>query len=295
MTQPGNPAPGWYPDPDGAPGMVRWWNGVGWSDVATPAGPGVAVRQAPALAPPRPAPSASSSGSFGTPPPPVRPGRGRRIALGALALVLVVVAVVVVALTVGGSPARTRSAAPSTAAPAGPTFAPGTVQIVDRQAGISYPFLGAGWYEWDLTPLAETTATAGEYFTTQPEVPDGGEFIASCVSGPLADGLGWSGPSSLLATAHTVAASLRTNYYPAPNDLKVLTDETRTIDGHAAWLYEYELSWKIPGYDSTGEKAALLLVDVGKPTPALLWVSIPNTHAELYGDIDTVLAGVHVL
>jgi hypothetical protein len=288
-----SPAPGWYPDPDGAQGMVRWWNGVSWSDVATPAGPGVTVQRPQAPVPPRP-PSASSAGTLGSPPP-VRPGRGRRIALGVLALVLVVVAVVVVALTVGGTSGSTRRAAPTTAAPAGPTFAPGTVQIVDRAAGISYPFLGSGWYEWNLTPLAETTATAGEYFTTQPEVPDGGEFIASCVSGPLGPDSGWSGPASLLATAHTVAGSLRTNYYPSPNDLRVLKDEARTVDGHAAWLYEYELSWKIPGYDSTGEKAAVLLVDVGRPTPALLWISIPNTHAELYGDIDTVLAGVHVL
>jgi Protein of unknown function (DUF2510) len=294
MTHPGSPAPGWYPDPDGTPGMVRWWNGAGWSDVATPAGPGVVVQQAPALAPPAPR-SASSAGTLGSPPPPPRPGRGRRIALGALALVLVVAALVAVAVTVGGSSGRGASSSPASSAPAAPTFAPGTVQIIDRQAGLAYPFLGSGWYEWDLTPLTETTATAGEYFTTQPQVPDGGEFIASCVSGPVADGFGWTGPASLLPTAHALAGSLRTNYYPAPNDLRVLTDEARTVDGHAAWLYEYELSWKIPGYDSTGEKAALLLVDVGRPAPALLWISIPNTHAELYGDIDTVLAGVHVL
>jgi hypothetical protein len=202
---------------------------------------------------------------------------------------------VAVAVHVGGSSGRPPSSAPATSPPAGPTFAPGTVQIVDRQAGIAYPFLGAGWYEWNLTPLAETTATAGEYFTTQPQVPDGGEFIASAVSGPVADGAGWSGPASLPTTAHTLAGSLRTNYYPAPNELKVVADEARTVDGHAAWLYEYELSWQIPGYDSTGEKAALLLVDVGRPAPALLWISIPNTHAELYGDIPAVLAGVHVL
>jgi hypothetical protein len=212
-----------------------------------------------------------------------------------VALVVVVAALVAAVVAVGGSSRRTPSASPASSASAGPTFAPGTVQIVDRQAGLSYPFLGGGWYEWDLTPLTETTATAGEYFTTQPDVPDGGEFIASCVSGPVAAAFGWSGPASLLATTHAVAASLRTNYYPAPNDLKVVTDEARTVDGHAAWLYEYELAWKIPGYDSTGEKAALLLVDVGRPAPALLWISIPNTHAELYGDIDTVLAGVHVL
>jgi hypothetical protein len=293
MTHPGSPAPGWYPDPDGTPGMVRWWNGAGWSDVATPAGPGVRVQQSPVLAPPSSS-SSSSVGSLGSPPARPRPDRGRRVALGVLALVLVVVAVVAVAVTRGGS-SRSPAAAPVTSAPAGPTFPPGTVQIVDRDAGISYPFLGNGWYEWDLTPLVETTATAGEYFTTQPEVPDGGEFIASCVSGPVADGSGWSGPASLQPTAHTLAGSLRTNYYPAPNDLKVVTDEARTVDGHAAWVYEYELTWQRPGYDSTGEKAALLLVDVGRPAPALLWISIPNTHAELYGDIDTVLTGVHVL
>jgi hypothetical protein len=75
----------------------------------------------------------------------------------------------------------------------------------------------------------------------------------------------------------------------------VVRDEARTVDGHAAWLVEYELAWKVPGYDSTGEKAAVLLVDVGRPAPAVLWVSIPDTHAELYGDIDTLVARTRVL
>jgi hypothetical protein len=252
------------------------------------------VRQAPALAPRPPAPpSAGSTGSLGAPPP-ERPGRRRNLALALTAVAVVVVAVVALALTVGRG-GGTPTAEPSPAAPSAPTFAPGTVEVVDRAAGIAYPFLGNGWYEWDLAPLAETAATAGEYFTTQPEVPDGGEFIASCVSGPVGAGFGWSGPASLTATAHDLGGSLRAHYYPAPNDLKVVKDEARTVDGHAAWLYEYELAWKIPGYDSTGEKAALLVVDVGRPAPALLWISIPDTHAELYGDIDTVLAGVHVL
>ena len=54
MTGPAQPAPppGWYPDPDGAPGQVRWWSGSVWSDVTTPAGPGVAVQTSPLLAPP---------------------------------------------------------------------------------------------------------------------------------------------------------------------------------------------------------------------------------------------------
>ena len=67
------------------------------------------------------------------------------------------------------------------------------------------------------------------------------------------------------------------------------------MDGHAAHLIEFQLSWQVPGYDATGERAALLLVDVGRPAPALLYISIPNTHAELYGVIDRVLDDVDVL
>jgi hypothetical protein len=51
----------------------------------------------------------------------------------------------------------------------------------------------------------------------------------------------------------------------------------------------------VPGYEASGERAAVLLIDVGRPVPALLFVSIPNTHAELYGVIDQVVDDVDVL
>src|SRR5947209_10754744 len=92
MTRPGSPSPGWYPDPDGAPGMVRWWNGAGWSDVATPAGPGVAVQRSPVLAPPTPGPGAGlgtpSSPPFEQLPPALPRATGRRGWLWALVVVV---------------------------------------------------------------------------------------------------------------------------------------------------------------------------------------------------------------
>jgi hypothetical protein len=169
------------------------------------------------------------------------------------------------------------------------------VTIVDRDAGITYPYLGGGWNEFDLGPQPETTATAGQYFTTQEEVPDGGEFIAQCTSGPLADGFGWRGPGTLAATTAAVQAFARAAHYPAPNQQRVTRDEDLQVDGHAAHVVEWELTWHVSGYQATGERAAVLLVDVGRPAPALLYLSIPNTHAELYGVIPQVLGAVHVL
>ena len=295
MTGPPQPAPGWYPDPDGSEGMVRWWNGISWSDLATPAGPGVAVQSSPVLAPPVPAPAPF--------PAPEAQSAGNRTPWVVGISLLVLVAVVGAALFLGRSSDSTPAAEtgvptpvqPQPQPPADPTFPPGTVRIFDQAAGISYPFLGDGWYEWALWSQSETTSTAGQYFTTQELTPDGTTFISQCSSGPLASDFGWAGPASLATTLTAVAESVRSHYYPGPNERKVLREEDRTVDGHPARLYEFQLAWDVPGYDATGERAALLLIDVGRAAPALLYISIPNTHAELYGVIDRVLGSVDVL
>jgi hypothetical protein len=295
VTGPGEPsAPaGWYPDPDGAPGMVRWWNGLSWSDVTTPAGPGVAVQSAATAVG-----TVDPAGPHGYEPvgaPPPRPSRvGWWIGLGALGLVLVVVLALLVGRGGGGAADEPAGPADPPAA-SGPAFPPGTVRIIDEAAGIAYPYLGDGWFEYDLSPMSETSETAGQYFITQEQVPSGGNFIAQCTSGPLSPVFGYAGSGSLQATLQQVVDSARVNYYPAPNEQQIRRDEALTVDGAPAHLIEFQLSWDVEGYEATGERAALLLVDVGRAQPALLYLSIPNTHAELYGVIDQVIASVDVL
>ena len=301
-TEPGRPtpAPGWYPDPDGAPGTVRWWNGAGWSDVTTPAGPGVTVGRAFETPTPRELLPPSEWDAWGTRANGVWEPAGRRrsrrrpllIGLGALDVVLVLL---LVAIAMGDDGPDDPPVAGSTSQPTS-TFPPGTVRVFDEAAGISYPFLGDGWFEWDRGPQFETTETAGQYFITQEDLPDGFDvFIAQCTSGPLAPDYGYAGAGSLQSTVTAVADSVRVLHYPGPNERAVRRDEARTVDGAPAHLIEFQLSWDVEGYEATGERAALLLVDVGRAQPALLYLSIPNTHAELYGVIDQVLASVDVL
>jgi hypothetical protein len=276
--------------------MVRWWNGAGWSDVTTPVGPGVAVQAPPAqpAVPPPAQPTAALEAPAQTPPPnPGRPPRrtGWVVGLSVLGLVLVVLIGFLVGRPSGPDDDRGAAAPP---APTGSPFPPDTVRIVDEAAGIAYPYLGQGWLEYGLQDMVETTSVAGQYLVTQDVTPDGGLFIAQCTSGPLSPRF-YPGAGGLQPALARVADSVRLNYYPLPNAQEVLRDEARTVDGVPAHLLEFDLSWDVDGYEASAERVALLIVDVGRPAPALLYISVPNTHAELYGVVDRVVDGVDVL
>src|SRR3954452_9723799 len=114
--------------------MVRGGDGGRWSDVATPAGPGVAVQSSPVLAPPAPRPAP-------TPFPLPETAANRTPWIVGISL-LVLVAVVGAALFLGRSSDSPPAAGPAVPtqpqALVDPTFPPGTVRIFDQAAGISY-------------------------------------------------------------------------------------------------------------------------------------------------------------
>lgn len=294
---------GWYPDPEGRVGLERWWNGLGWSEsVRAKPGAGTtltayaaesstyrdpyqAERSSPA--------SASASAGAGDQPRVTVISGGGTGWIGWIAGAVAVALLIAVVVIIGGSddPAPTTTAGPPSAAPTRP---PGETRIVDEAAGVAYPYLGTYWLEFD-TEVTETTSTAGQYIVTQEVVPNGGRFIAQVTSGPLQPFFQYSGPSSFDTTILEVQASVRLHYYPTPNTIETLRDEAITVDGASAYLLEFDLAWDVAGYDSTGERAALILIDTGRSAPALMYISIPNTHAELYGIVDRVIGEIDVL
>ncbi|CAN5271311.1 hypothetical protein BH20ACT5_BH20ACT5_20730 [soil metagenome] len=283
--------PGWYADPDGDPRLHRWWNGLGWSDVTMPAQappPGVATGV-----------DAQPAGDVLQVGDPDRAPRGSRTAFLMLAAVVVVIVALAVGLLAVDRTTEGVVAVPGPTAQAptdpGTTFPPGTTRIIDPEAGLSYAYLGEGWREWDGLPHLEMQTVHGQYIVTQERVPGGGRFIAECTSGLLGTQFPLSGTADYPAAIEAVADSVRASYYPGPNERDDLSAEPVTVAGRPAYLLEFDLSWDVPGYDSTGERIALLLIDTARERPALVYLSIPNTHAELYGAIDRVIASIELV
>lgn len=309
---------GWYPDPEGRSGLERWWNGLGWSESVRPMSRSGATMTAQQVQPtgapmqyevssgvgfaypgvaestPTPLPVAtgpSGAGDAGM----YRSGTGGRGAwIAGLVGVAVLALIITLVVFVGAADDEPDPPIATGTVPESPTRAPGQTRIVDEEAGVAYPYLGTYWLEF-VNEVAETTSTAGQYIVTQEQVPTGGQFIAQVTSGPLQPVFGYGGPSSFASTIAAVQDSVRVNYYPAPNEIETLRDEAVTVDGAAAYLLEFNLTWDVAGYDSTGERAALILIETGRTAPALMYISIPNTHAELYGIVDRVLAEIDVL
>lgn len=272
--------PGWYDDPDAVAGRQRWWNGVDWSDVTR--GGSTPVAQ-------RPAYDVLQGHQ--------RDGRTPWLPWAVVggAVLLIIVLAVALAGGTGGGPAIADPPTPTATTDPSGTYPPGTTRIIDRDAGISYAYLGEGWRELDFSVRPEMLTVHGQYIITQETVPDGGQFVAECSSGLLAEQFGAAGSEQYPSVIGPVSQSFRANYYPGPNEEDVLSSEAVTIAGRPGYLLKFDLTWDVDGYDSTGERVALLLLDTGKERPALVYVSVPNTHAELYGIIDQVIASIELI
>ena len=96
----------------------------------------------------------------------------------------------------------------------------------------------------------------------------------------------------LKCTGKQVAADARTAFYPQPNTMDSIRDERMTLGGLPAWVSEFRLHFHETGLKATSELVLLATIDVGRPNAAILYVSIPGTHAQYDDVIDQLLASV---
>ncbi|GID95840.1 hypothetical protein Adi01nite_52520 [Amorphoplanes digitatis] len=236
------------------------------------------------------------------------------IAGGILAIGLTVI--LIVALTSGGDPFGGRPAAvtdlrpplaqmcpaptvPPSAAPVVPPSAvpPATGErTTDKESGISYKRYPSPWLTWDTTWRAGTLEVpyrVGQHFVT--EQYSGGSYHASILSAAVPAADNDAVTLDLECVGRQVAADVRAEYYPQPNTMEPLRDEMTRLGGRPAWVSEFRLHFQAAGLTATDERSAVAVIDVGKPTAAVLYVSIPGTHKQFDYVIDDVLKSVRPL
>lgn len=192
--------------------------------------------------------------------------------------------------------------APTTSPDAAPTARPtepptdNGARTSDSEAGITYRQYGAPWEPWDTVWRAGTLEVpyrVGQHFVT--EEYSGGSYHASILSAavPAADNDAVS--LNLECVGRQVAADVRAEYYPQPNELETISDGLTTLGGRPAYLSKFRLHFQADGLSATEELSAVAIIDVGKPTAAVLYVSIPGTHKQFDYVVDDVLESVRPL
>jgi hypothetical protein len=188
------------------------------------------------------------------------------------------------------------AAAPPSAAPPSAALPDQSARTVDEDAGISYAAYPAPWQPWTTTWRAGTLEVpyrTGQHFVT--EIYSQGTYHASILSAavPATDNDAVS--LDLNCVGRQVAADVRAEYYPQPNTMDPLQDGITTLGGRPAWLSKFRLHFRSAGLRATEELSAVAVIDVGKPTAAVLYVSIPGTHKQFDWVIDDVLTSVRPL
>jgi hypothetical protein len=191
------------------------------------------------------------------------------------------------------APTESPSAAP-TQAPSAPPPATGA-RTVDQKAGISYKAYGAPWIPWHDVWRAgtlEVPYSVGQHFIT--ESYSGGQYHASILSAAVPAADNDAVTLNLECVGRQVAADVRAEYYPQPNTLEPIKDGLTTLGGRPAYLSEFRLHFHAAGLTATEELSAVAVIDVGKPTAAVLYVSIPGTHKQWDYVVEDVMKSVRV-
>jgi len=174
-----------------------------------------------------------------------------------------------------------------------PPPAPPGPRVVDQAAGISYANQPAPWRQWDRTWSGGTLDVefrVGYYFVT--ERYSRGEYLASVLSGSVPATVNDGLTIDLKCTGRQVAEDVRVSFYPNPNRKESIRDEHVTLGGRPAWVSVFRLHFSEPTLMAKSELVAVVMVDVGRPEAAVLYLSIPETHRQYDPVVEKVIASI---
>jgi Protein of unknown function (DUF2510) len=294
--------PGWYDDPEGLPGVYRWWDGSTWTvDVttdpnavapgdeafgtepeATGPEPAVPTRRVPAAPAHEPAGADPPADEAAPPDEAALVPEGRRPTrspAGGRWVARLIALAVVIGLLIGAATA-VRSLLdidlPDTGDIDIPDFSdlgrgPGSDGRYDG-GGLSYDAVQGRWTRTLLASNVPMSDLDGEE-TLVTRSADGTPQYAYVWLGKVEPTLVVEG--DLEATTDRFADRFATRLYPA--DARLDEESTRPIrlDGTNAVRLTRTYAYRVRGTPITGEELSIVVVDVGA-TPAVLMATVPN-------------------
>ncbi len=167
-------------------------------------------------------------------------------------------------------------------------------RITDALSGLSYPKLAAPWQvPAKKSGLAQSGWSSQQILVTEKHA--GQIWYGQLMSGLLSSteqGI-YAGPGTEKAAAIAYEKSTESRLYDFAHKSKPLASQAIRVPGPGkaakGWLVSTQLTYHRPGVKATGEILTVAIVNTGKSAPAVLFMSIPDTHKKLYPDINFVV------
>jgi hypothetical protein len=104
----------------------------------------------------------------------------------------------------------------------------------------------------------------------------------------------YKGPGSEHETAVSYEQVVEQRLYAFPHDSKQVASQAVDLPGQGGkgWLVGSSLSYHRAGIKATGEILIVAVVNTGKPSPAVLVMSVPNNAKKLLPDLDYVVSSL---
>ncbi|MFF5258547.1 hypothetical protein ACFY4C_06350 [Actinomadura viridis] len=168
--------------------------------------------------------------------------------------------------------------------------------VADPKSGLAYPRLAKPWQPPTKANRLGTAGWSGQQVLVT-ERRGSQVWYGQLLTGTLNPNLmsAYKGPESVPAVAVMAAKGIQAQYYGFPHKAVPLASQPLTVDGRKGWLVASYLTYKRAGVRATGEVVATVVVDNGRPAPAVAFASVPNTHRKLWPDINQFVTKLKVV
>jgi hypothetical protein len=168
--------------------------------------------------------------------------------------------------------------------------------VSDPMSGLAYPRLATPWQLPTKKNKLATSGWSGQQVLVT-ERSGAQLWYGQLLVGRLNPGLqsSFTGPESVPSVAVQAAKNIEAQYYGFPHKTAPLASQALNVDGHKGWLIASHLTYRRAGVRATGEVVATLVVDTGRPVPAVVFASVPNTHRTMWPDINQFLTRLRIV